>query len=181
MKPISPNVLKLNVDSNVYLVEKKIIIDTGPESYKETVRKTISEVIDLTKIEKVIFTHLHYDHIGNFELFPNAEFFASEEAISDFKEAPVEAVLNSALVNKFNVKLNTLTELEGFKIIKTPGHTKGSICLLYEKDNVLFSGDTLFFKDNIGRLDLPTSVPEQMDDSLKKLKDYKTLAPGHDY
>ena len=181
MKQISSNVLKLNVDSNIYLVEKRIIIDTGPEPYKETVRKAISEVVDLTKIEKVIFTHLHYDHMGNYDLFPNAEFFASEEAIHDFEEAPEEAVLNSALVSKFNVKLNPLTELEGFKIIKTPGHTRGSICLLYIKDNVLFSGDTLFFKDNIGRLDLPTSVPEEMDNSLKQLKDYKTLAPGHDY
>ncbi|GAF86207.1 unnamed protein product, partial [marine sediment metagenome] len=179
MEEIAKNVLKLNVDSNVYLVDKSMIIDTGPSSYKGIVRKELSKVVSLNKIKKVIFTHLHADHIGNFDLFPKAEFYASKEAIEDFNKMPIRTVLDPLLANKFKVKLRALEILEGFEIIKTPGHTRGSFCLFYKKEKVLFSGDTLFFNDNFGRIDLFTSVADKMDESLNKLKklDYKVLAP----
>lgn len=184
METTSKNVLKLNVDSNVYLVEKKIIIDTGPGNYKDAVKREVSKVISLEKIKKVIFTHLHADHTGNFDLFSKAEFYASKEAIDDFNKMPARTILDPLLSAKFKkIKLNPLNELEGFNIIKTPGHSRGSMCLFYKKEKVLFSGDTLFFNDNTGRLDLFTSVPDKMEESLDKLKklDYKILAPGHDY
>ncbi len=183
MEKISKDVLKLNVDSNVYLIKKKMVIDTGPSNYKEIVRREIEKIVNLEKIKKVIFTHLHTDHIGNFDLFTNAKFYASKEDIEDFKKMPARTVLNPLLASKFNVKLNVLDKLGGFKIIKTPGHSRGSICLFYKKEKILFSGDTLFFNDNIGRIDLFTSVPTKMNESLSKLEkiDYKILAPGHDY
>lgn len=184
MEKLSEDVLKLNVDSNVYLFKKKMVIDTGPKSYKEVVRKEISKIVSLDKIEKVVFTHLHADHIGNFDLFANAEFYASKEAVEDFNKTPARAVLDPFLAKQFKkIKLNVLDKLDGFKIIKTPGHSRGSMCLFYEKERILFSGDTLFFNENIGRLDLFTSVPKRMQESLDKLKklDYRILAPGHDY
>ena len=63
-------------------------------------------------------------------------------------------------------------------IIKTPGHTRGSVCFLYE--DVLFSGDTIFH-NGIGRTDLPGGSETEMKNSLEKLKkiDYKILCPGH--
>ena len=83
---------------------------------------------------------------------------------------------------KFKVKLSPLKDLLGLKIIKTPGHTKGSICLYYQKEKILFSGDTLFY-NGFGRIDFPFSDPGKMEESLEKLKKikYKILAPGHDY
>jgi len=183
MEKISKNVLKLNVDSNVYLINKSIVIDTGPKNYKDIVRKELSNIAGLDKIKKVVFTHLHMDHIGNFDLFAKSEFYASKEEIDDFKKMPLRCVLDPFLAKRFNAELNPLYELEGFRIIKTPGHTRGSICLLYEKEKILFSGDTLFFNGQIGRLDLFTSAPKKMDESLRKLEklDYDILAPGHDY
>ena len=84
-----------------------------------------------------------------------------------------------------SIKQREITPIENFmmQIIKTPGHTKGSICFYHEKEKILFSGDTLFFNGNIGRTDLPTSAPEKMADSLAKLKRFQvdTLCPGHDY
>ena len=68
-----------------------------------------------------------------------------------------------------------------FKIIHTPGHTKGGICLYEEKQQILFSGDTLF-NGTYGRVDLPDSDEKEMKQSLKKLsklpKDVKVY-PGH--
>lgn len=185
---IAPKVWKLNVDSNVYFLDlkEKIIIDTGPKVYKAIVKEELSKVIDLDKINKVIFTHLHYDHIGNFELFKKAKFYASKEEIALLKRNKIYAIGDPLLAAKFTIKLNplknSLKDFLGLKIINTPGHTKGSICLYYEKEKILFSGDTLFY-NGFGRTDFPFSSPEKMEESLEKLRKikYKILAPGHDY
>jgi glyoxylase-like metal-dependent hydrolase (beta-lactamase superfamily II) len=90
------------------------------------------------------------------------------------------------LVERFSVSVLPLEKLDlsvfGLKLIATPGHTVGSICLYYAKEKILFSGDTLF-RDTHGRVDLPTSVPKEMMRSLLKLKkiNYKVLCSGHDY
>jgi len=185
MEKLAENIWKLNVDSNIYFLDlkEKIIIDTGPRIYKKVIEEELQKLIKLGKIEKVIFTHLHYDHSGNFDLFPNADFFASKEEIELLKQNKMYTIGDPLLALKFNIKLNPLETLKGFDIIKTPGHTKGCICLLYKKEKILFSGDTLFFNDAIGRTDFPFSSPEEMHDSLEKLKKipYKILAPGHDY
>ena len=70
IKEIAPKVWKLNVDSNVYFLDfkEKIVIDCGPKAYRVLVEEELSKVVSLDKVERVIFTHLHYDHIGNFDL-----------------------------------------------------------------------------------------------------------------
>jgi hydroxyacylglutathione hydrolase len=184
---IAENVWKVNVDSNIYFIDEdeKIIIDAGPKTHREDVISELSKFVDVNKIDKVIFTHLHYDHMGNFDLFPNARFFASEQEIKDFEENALGATvgLDPLLLSKFKkIKLEPLEDMNGLKIIPTPGHTKGSICLYYEKEKVLFTGDTKF-ENGMGRIDLPTSSPEEMQNSLNKIEeiDYVVLAPGHDY
>ncbi|MCK5282328.1 MAG: MBL fold metallo-hydrolase [Nanoarchaeota archaeon] len=184
MQKLAENIWKINVDSNIYFLDlkEKIIIDTGPRDYRDIVKKELSKIIDLSKIEKVIFTHLHYDHTGNFDIFPNAKFYTSEDEISYYKKHKIFAIGDPILAAKFNIGLQPLNYLEGFDIIQTPGHTKGSFCLLYKKEKILFSGDTLFF-NGYGRIDFPGSAPEKMKSSLDFLDktDYKILAPGHDY
>lgn len=67
------------------------------------------------------------------------------------------------------------------ELIHTPGHTPGSQCFLVR--NRLVAGDTLFI-DGCGRVDLPGSDAEQMQESLRtlaKLPDDVVLHPGHDY
>ena len=184
MKEIAPKVWKLNVDSNIYFLDlkEKIIIDTGPKQYKEIVKEELSKLTQLEKINKVIFTHLHYDHCGNYNLFPKAKFYTSEEEIKMLKENKMYTIGDPILAVKFKPELHPLKDFMGIKIIKTPGHTRGSICLYYEKEKILFSGDTLFF-NGFGRIDFPFSDPGKMEESLEKIKKigYKILAPGHDY
>jgi glyoxylase-like metal-dependent hydrolase (beta-lactamase superfamily II) len=65
------------------------------------------------------------------------------------------------------------------KVIHTPGHTRGSVSLLSDKE--FFSGDTLF-SGSIGRTDLPGSSRYDMEKSLKKivsLPEYLLVYPGH--
>lgn len=73
--------------------------------------------------------------------------------------------------------------LKNWKILHTPGHTMGSVCLYNESEKLLLSGDTVFY-GSYGRTDLGGSEVLMMQ-SLKKLKqdvDGETLVyPGHDY
>jgi glyoxylase-like metal-dependent hydrolase (beta-lactamase superfamily II) len=67
------------------------------------------------------------------------------------------------------------------EVIHTPGHTPGGVCFYLPKEKVLISGDTLF-RGTIGNLNFPTSRPDLMWGSLKKLAalpaDTKVY-PGH--
>ncbi len=184
VEKLTNNVWKIKADSNVYvLLDEKIVIDTGNRSSRNILETFMSKIIDFDKVEKVLFTHLHYDHIGNFDLFKKAKFYASEEAINSLKKDKINTTMNKDIAEKFNIELNKLEDFNDFKIIKTPGHTKGSICILYKKEDVLFSGDTLFHNKKYGRVDLPTSQPDRFQESLNNLTRYnfKILAPGHDY
>ena len=184
METIAPNVWKLNVDSNVYLLRLKewVVIDTGPSSAEEEVRDAISSLVPLSKVTKVAFTHLHFDHIGNFDLFPKADFFASSEEIQALGQNKMFTILDASRAREFSPKLNPLKDMLGLKVIKTPGHSPGSVCLWYEKEKILFSGDTLF-AHGYGRVDFPFSDAEAMEKSLAMVKKipYKILAAGHDY
>lgn len=173
--------------SNVYFVEgeKKIMIDAGNRTDRDNFINFMGRAVDFKTVDIVIFTHLHYDHCGNFDLFPNAEFYASGQEIFDFKNDGKSAVLDAVVAEKLKqVELKELPkELFGLYLLNTPGHTRGSICLWYEKDKVLFTGDTLFGNKMQGRVDLPTSAPHEMKKSIMKIIEipFKALAPGHDY
>ncbi len=173
--------------SNVYFIEgeNKIIIDAGNRTDRDNLKNFMGRAVDFDSVETVIFTHLHYDHCGNFDLFPNAEFYASEQEILDFKKNAKGTVMDAVVAEKLSVvELKVLPkELFDLQVINTPGHTRGSVCLWYSKESVLFSGDTLFGSKRQGRIDLPTSAPDDMKKSIMKIIEFscKTLAPGHDY
>lgn len=145
--------------SCVYILKlnKLILIDTSSSLARQELLSDLKELkIDPKEIEIIIITHQHSDHNENLNLFKNAKIYDAKN---------IE-------------KLNENKELKEIKVIKTPGHTYDSICLLYK--DILFSGDTLFH-EGIGRTDLPESKPEKMQGSLEKLKKikYKILCPGH--
>ena len=69
-----------------------------------------------------------------------------------------------------------------FKVIATPGHTKGSLSLYCEKERLIFTGDTLF-SGTWGRTDLPTGsfveIMNSISDKLMILPDETIVYPGH--
>ena len=68
------------------------------------------------------------------------------------------------------------------KVIETPGHTIGHVCLYDEKDKILITGDTLF-RESIGRTDLPGGdyswIMRSILDKLIPLGDDVRFYPGH--
>ncbi|MGM5482972.1 MAG: MBL fold metallo-hydrolase [Nanobdellota archaeon] len=185
-KKITKDVIKFSGQSNVFLLnfEEKIIIDAGVREEYQELKGLLSKYTQPSSISKVLLTHLHYDHVGNIDLFKNARIFASKNALNSFRNDSFETVLNQKIAQLLkNFKIEEIHDMNGLKILYLPGHTKGSIALWYEKENILFSGDTIFSNDLIGRTDLPTSEPEQMKATLQKLNKYSQsiLCPGHDY
>jgi hydroxyacylglutathione hydrolase len=68
-----------------------------------------------------------------------------------------------------------------YRIISTPGHTPGGVCLHFEKERAVFTGDTLF-AGSVGRTDLPGGSSRLLSASLRKLAaldDATAVYPGH--
>lgn len=66
------------------------------------------------------------------------------------------------------------------RVVPTPGHTAGGVCLYDEMSHDLISGDTLF-AGGVGRTDLPSGSFIQLRDSLHGISniDIRGLYPGH--
>jgi hydroxyacylglutathione hydrolase len=68
------------------------------------------------------------------------------------------------------------------KVLHTPGHTPGGICLYAEPEALVFVGDTLF-ADSVGRTDFPGGNTDQLIDSIRSklftLPDGTAVYPGH--
>ncbi|MFQ5531953.1 MAG: MBL fold metallo-hydrolase, partial [Candidatus Nanoarchaeia archaeon] len=166
---LRPNLWRLDFrlfGSIVYILKhngKIIIIDTGSFANRPELKRDLKELnIRPENVDIVLLTHKHFDHDGNIKIFENAKIYGSKE---DFKS---DKILD---VYKLNIK--------GLRVIKTPGHSRGSVCFLLNtgEEKTLFSGDTIFNNGYIGRTDLPGSNPEDMKKSLEKLKkiDYGLL------
>jgi hydroxyacylglutathione hydrolase len=70
-----------------------------------------------------------------------------------------------------------------WRLIHTPGHSPGSVCLYHEGTGILLSGDTLFAGGGVGRTDLPDSVESSLSESIQRklftLPDDTVVYPGH--
>ncbi len=174
------------LEANAYLVDIDVptLIDLGYYTDSNDLVDDLASVgYQPGSIKRVIFTHLHADHIGDPRAFPNARFIASSGEIRNFREMQMIFTYDASATDALNsVKLEPLKDKEGpFEVIRTPGHTSGSVCLYLEEENFLFTGDTVFGV-HAGRTDVPTGSDKELKSSLRKLSKYKArLLPGHDY
>jgi len=176
--------------TNCYIVassktKEAIIIDPGDEAEK------IIEAIEAEKLKPILIvnTHAHPDHVGaNFKLAEKYDIVAAlgedgykmiedlKGYFEEFSGLKIEDLSIERLLQDNN--MIDIGELK-LKVIKTPGHSKGSICLY--GNGVLFSGDTLF-AGTYGRTDIPGGSEEEMQASIKKLMelpDGTVVYPGH--
>jgi glyoxylase-like metal-dependent hydrolase (beta-lactamase superfamily II) len=175
-----------DMDSNIYLVNGDTIVDSGTGSNFVRLYEIFKKMkLDFDNINNIVNTHMHWDHIGGNGFFKNAKVHIHEND-SEVLEKGDGEMCNAHYFNgnmksmKVERKLKEGDELFGFKILHTPGHTPGSICLLDIKDKILISGDTIF-ADGVGRTDLPGGSEEEMEKSLERLSSLKIekILPGH--
>lgn len=178
-----------DIDSNIYIIDD-VAIDSGT-GFNFTRLMTLlgMQKKKLDDIKQVINTHEHFDHIGGNGYFTNAEILIHEDGAPVIEEGDVEisrADFFDGKIHKRSVdkKLKDGDKIKigkrKFKVIHTPGHTPGSICLYCKKDKLLISGDTLF-ADGVGVTDVPGGDPDALEKSLAKLAklDVKMILPGH--
>ncbi len=176
--------------NNTYLVYKEkeaILID--PSLDFELIDKVVSK--NNFKITAILITHGHYDHIGSVEKFAEKyNVFAyghkyTMESLSnpEYNLSKLSPNFAGELICKCDTKV--LEEgkqvIEGFdvEVIFTPGHSRG--CTSYIIGDNIFTGDFIF-KGTVGRMDLLTSSPQAMNESIRKflkLRSDLVVLPGH--
>jgi glyoxylase-like metal-dependent hydrolase (beta-lactamase superfamily II) len=181
------------LDTNCYLIaceesKKAVVVDPGSEGEADLVLDILKKKDFMLKY--IINTHGHGDHIGgNRELksLTSAKILIHEldaEMLVDAKKNLsflIGKELISPPADQFLKEGDEITfgSLK-LKIIHTPGHTPGGICLVL--DDIVFTGDTLF-AGGIGRTDLPggsyDDIQKSIKDKLLKLGDDKIIYPGH--
>ena len=171
-----------NMDSNCYLIGD-MLVDTGTGFNEEYLISQIERHgVNPKDISLVVNTHCHFDHIGGNYLFEDAEIAVHKlDAISmknkDDLGTSINAFENEAN-SRVDIELKDGDEIRGFKVIHTPGHTSGGICLW---DGVnLISGDTVFSHGGVGRFDIGGNFDDLKESVFKLTKlDVINLLPGH--
>ncbi len=140
----------------------------------------------------ILLTHGHFDHIGAVEQLriqfkiPVYAGAKEEETLKDparnlsgvYGDKPICCIADHY------VQEGETIEADGFafRVIETPGHTPGGICLYEEKEKILFAGDTIF-EGSYGRVDFPGGNVRELIHSVAKkllyLPEDVVVYPGH--
>ena len=169
------------IDVNCYLVETAngwYIIDPGSDI------EQLKEETKNLNLKGILLTHGHADHIGCIGYFDLPIYLhrlempmITDNSINCFRMLNEKPAYDASKLKL--IPIDDGMNIDGFLVMHTPGHTRGSVSYLYK--NKLFSGDTLF-KESIGRTDLPTGDLAAMKKSVLKimnLNDDINVYPGH--
>jgi hydroxyacylglutathione hydrolase len=169
------------------------LVDPGDEA--ERILAAVEQ--RAARVTLILHTHGHFDHISATEAVlarlpapvpvaahpadaylyaQDAQLLAMAEAF-DYPIPETRALPSVALVDDATVSVGKIE----LRVLHTPGHTPGSICLLYEPGFVL-SGDTLF-RRGIGRTDLAggdeDAIERSIETRLYPLRPDLAVYPGH--
>lgn len=183
----------LGEDTNCYIIvdedtKETMVIDPAGECDKiEEMLKTLE-----SKLKYIVLTHCHGDHTGAVNQLKRDMggsvliHFFDELGLNDASINATEYVGFKNEHIEVDSRLNDndllhIGKLE-FKVIHTPGHTKGGISLYCAEHKMLFSGDTVF-RRTWGRTDLPTGsfvdIMNSITNKLMILPEDTIIYPGH--
>jgi len=177
--------------------QQNIIVDTGigelPEKYRKfyTIKRTPEQNLKIQlahyglkseDIRIVINTHLHFDHCGNNNLFPNAKFYVQAEEFS-YAQEPERFQQASYIKELFDIKAdyqliqgpqNVTREVS---VIPTPGHSLGHQSVVIKSSNVnyVYCGDAAPLKECLEKRNIP-GVLYSSHEALKSIDRLKAIA-----
>ncbi len=179
---------------NVIIVfgDKITLIDSGVKGSENKIFDYISKQgREITDVERIILSHSHPDHIGSAAKIKektNCKILAhcqEQEWIEDIKqqnkERPVpgffELVDTSVKVDKiisddiFEINLKSNLTI---RLIKSPGHSKGMLNVLFIEDRILFTADSIPLKNDIPNYDNFKELKESLA-KIKNSNEYQVL------
>lgn len=182
------------VQTNCYLAINKetkeaIIIDPGDDADRIGMRLKQLEA----KPVAILLTHGHFDHAGAAKALA-AQYdilvYAHEkeaETLEDSRMNLSGPLAGGATTYHADVFLKDEQELTlaglHMRVLFTPGHTPGGCCYYFPREDVLFSGDSLFC-GSVGRTDFPGGSMRTLVDSVRSklmsLPENTIVYPGHD-
>ncbi len=208
IRPIDAHTWQLEDPFHTYLyviegTDRTLLLDTGngfrglPEAVSRLSKKPVT----------VALTHGHFDHTGGAALFGECLLHEADlpvlqegfDRMLRIHEASFFAKLYSVALSEEEVKAfvaaprpedigffqdGDVLELGGrsLRVIETPGHTKGSVCLIDETDGYLFSGDTVCNRELLVYFDHSTAVSDvkrSMERLLAERNSFRKIWPGH--
>ncbi len=165
------------LEENTYVIgdeatRQAIVVDPGDEP---------DRIIDIIRdknlqVHSVICTHTHFDHVGavgDIRKATGAKILIHKDDLKVYETAKDQAAF-------WGYDIDDIPEPDGFidegdvieagnlkfKVMHTPGHSPGGICLYGE--GILLSGDTIF-KGSVGRTDFPGGSMEELKKSFRRL------------
>jgi glyoxylase-like metal-dependent hydrolase (beta-lactamase superfamily II) len=154
--------------------KQAIVIDPGDEPDR------IIEVIKNhgLSVQSIICTHAHFDHVGaagDIKRETGAKVLLHKDEEGSYGMVRDQAALWGYSVDDLPQPDGFIDEGDeiragdlSFKVMHTPGHSRGAICLYGE--GILISGDTIF-QGSVGRTDFPGGSIEELRKSFKRLLD----------
>lgn len=177
------------LQTNCYLVwdeesKEAVVIDVADDG------TSVADEIEKKKLnlKYILATHGHFDHnlgVLDLKLIYNTPFGASQkdwfllERQQETAKHFLKKEIKTPNLKKIDIDLDKTKEIkigdEILEIVKTPGHTPGSVCFYWkskisaiDKNGYLFSGDTLF-KDCRGRTDFKYGSTKDIYKSIRKI------------
>jgi len=178
-----------NCNSYVIHGEGTILIDPGHSCHVPSLlRQMEGDGIPPEKIDLIILTHSHPDHLEGLEAFLNrpAKVAMSREEERYLRESgkflfemmrrPLPEFRIDFYLKEGELHLGG----ETFQLYETPGHSPGSLSIHWPKRKALFTGDLVFY-EGIGRTDFLEGNPKLMKKSIERISalDTEFLLPGH--
>lgn len=145
-------------------------------------------------IDLVVLTHLHFDHIGNNEFFPNAEFIVQRDELPQATEPPHFCMFYyPEYAYKIEMVRDRLTVIDGdltidpaVRLVKIGGHTPGCMVVMVETTlgTVCLTSDVMYNYKNL-ELNWPMGsfwdLPDLMAGYDRLRREADVIVPAHDW
>ena len=186
--------------SSLWLLDdgtRRVLVDAGQPAYIPLIHDGLARLgLEPGDVTDVLLTHMHWDHVANFTMFPNATTWVGEKELAWAADQPA----GTKFIPDLHVQeLQRRTErvermsagqeiLPGIHTIATPGHTPHHLAFFAERtaDRMVFAGDAVKNIHELSTLRADSSMDAaQSVSSIDRLRSLLqdtagVLVPGHD-